>query len=71
MAAHIATPDPVLKMLKSWTEEEPMRLFVSYDLSPRYHDMAIIDDGLSWLGSSTSYHLDRLPSFGKARSYLS
>ena len=59
-----------LRMLKSLTKEELMRLFVSHNLSPRYHDMAIIDDDLSWLGSSTSYHLDRLPSFGKARSYL-
>ena len=60
-----------LRKLKSLTKEELMRLFVSYNLSPHYYDMAIVDDGFSWLGSSTSYHLDGLPSFGKARSCLS
>jgi hypothetical protein len=52
--------------LKSLTREELMRFFVSQSLSPQFLDMALIDDGFSWLGSSASYHEAR--SMGEFRN---
>ena len=44
------------RQLKSLTQEELMRFFVSHSLSLQFFDMALVDDGFSWLGSSASYN---------------
>lgn len=43
-----------------------MRLFVSQNLPLQFFDMALVDDGFSWLGSSMSYHKAR--SMGQFRN---
>ena len=48
-----------------------MRLFVSYNLSSQYYDMALIDDEVSWLGSSVSFPPNRPVSVIKVQMYLS
>lgn len=58
-----------LSKLESLTKEELMRFFVSHNLSLQYFDMVLVDDGFSWLGSSTLYHLDKPASFGETLAF--